>query len=94
MALYPLLNIGIFVDACTFWGIGIVIDGWWIGFQLAPNWKVPGRDITWLETIAVEILLYFLVSFNICNHNILIHSHNQGIGAMDKGRSPNFHINQ
>jgi hypothetical protein len=85
---------GIFVDASTSWGIGIVIDGRWIGFQLTPRWKVPGRDITWLETIAVEILVYFLDSLNVNNHNVLIHSDNQGtIGAMDKGRSPNVHIN-
>jgi hypothetical protein len=90
----PVLDIGIFVDACTSWGIGIIIDSQWIGFQLAPGWKIPGRDITWLETIAVEILAYFLDSLNISNQNILIHSDNQGtIGAMDKGRSPNFHIN-
>jgi len=90
----PLLNMGIFVDASTSWGIGIVIDGQWIGFQLAPCWKVPSRDITWLETIAVEILAYFLDSLNVNNRNVLIHSNNQGtIGAMDKGRSPNVHIN-
>jgi len=90
----PLLDMGIFVDASTSWGIGIVIDQRWIGFQLSPHWKIPGRDITWLETLAIEILFGIIASLGINNRNLLIHSDNQGtIGAMAKGRSPNFHIN-
>jgi hypothetical protein len=90
----PVLDMGIFVDASTSWGIGIVIDQRWKGFQLAPDWKIPGRDITWLETLAIEILFGIIASSGISNRNLLIHSDNQGtIGAMAKGRSPNFHIN-
>ena len=88
------LDMGIFVDASTSWGISIIIDQQWIGFQLAPDWKIPGRDITWLETLAVEFLLGIVASLGITNRNLVVHSDNQGtIGAMDKGRSPNFHIN-
>jgi hypothetical protein len=85
---------GIYVDASTSWGIGVVIDGRWIAFELVPDWKVPGRDITWLETLAVEFLSGIIASLGINNQTVLIHSDNQGtIGAMDKGRSPNYHIN-
>jgi hypothetical protein len=47
-------DMGIFVDASTSWGISIIVDQQWIAFQLAPDWKIPGRDITWLETLAVR----------------------------------------
>ena len=63
-------------------------------FQLSPVWKVAGRDICWLETLAVELLTYFLEDMGFKNCRLLIHSDNQGtIGALDKGRSPNSHIN-
>jgi len=90
----PPLDMGIFVDASTSWGIGIIIEGRWIGFQLATHWKIPGQDITWLETLTVEILSGIIASLDLNNCTLLIHSDNQGtIGAMDKGRSPNLHIN-
>jgi len=90
----PPLDIGIFVDASTSWGIGIIIEGRWLAFELAPDWKEPGKDICWLETLAVEFLVYILEVLGISNQRVLIHSDNQGtIGAMDKGRSGNHHIN-
>lgn len=85
---------GIYVDASTSWGIGIVIAGKWIAFRLHADWKVEGRDICWLETVAVEILLYILEAMGIANSTLIIHSDNQGtIGSLGKGRSRNFHIN-
>ena len=85
---------GLFVDASTSWGIGIVIAGKWAAFKLHENWKVEGRDICWLETVAVEILVYILEAMGITNTILLIHSDNQGtIGSLGKGRSRNFHIN-
>jgi hypothetical protein len=90
----PAQDIGIFVDASTSWGIGIVIAGRWIAFRLHESWKVDGRDICWLETVAVEILIYILEAMGFANTVILIHSDNQGtIGSLHKGRSRNFHIN-
>jgi hypothetical protein len=88
------LDLGIFVDASTSWGIGIIIHGKWLAFQLLPSWKVPGRDICWLETLAVEFATYLLELMGIRKSTVLIHSDNQGtIGSVDKGRSPNTYIN-
>jgi len=88
------INLGIYVDASTSWGIGIVIQGKWLALKLSPTWKIPGRDICWLETIAVELLVYILEAKGIRESTIVIHSDSQGtIGSMDKGRCPNFHIN-
>ena len=90
----PCQDMGIFVDASTSWGIGIVIAGNWAAFKLCEDWKVTGRDICWLETVAIEILIYILDAMGINNTTLLIHSDNQGaIGSIAKGRSRNFHIN-
>jgi hypothetical protein len=87
-------DLGIYVDASTTWGIGIIIQGCWAAFRLRPDWKTEGRDICWLETLALELLFYFLEAMSLENAHLLIHSDNQGaLGALDKGRSPNYHIN-
>jgi len=81
------------VDASTSWGIGVIIGGQWVAFHLAPDWKIPRRDICWLETLAVEFAVYFLEEMGFHDSRLLIHSDNQGtIGAVDKGRSSNVPI--
>ena len=88
------LEMGIYVDASTSWGIGIIVEGKWLAFQHKPSWKVPGRDIGWLETVAVELIAYILEARGIHDSAVTVHSDNQGtIGSMIKGRSPNTHIN-
>jgi hypothetical protein len=90
----PCQDMGLFVDASTSWGIGIIVAGRWTAFRLHEDWKIEGRDICWLETVAVEILIYILEAMGVTNTTVLIHSDNQGtIGSLDKGRSRNFHIN-
>lgn len=90
----PLKDLGLYVDASTSWGIGIVIGDEWAAFRLSPSWKIPGRDICWLETVAIELLVYFLESKGFRDTHLLLHSDNQGtIGALEKGRSGNVHIN-
>jgi len=88
------LDLGIYVDASTSWGIGIIVEGKWLALQHKPSWKVPGRDIGWLETVAVELMAYILEAKGIHDSTVIAHSDNQGtIGSMTKGRSPNSHIN-
>jgi hypothetical protein len=90
----PLQDLGLYVDASTSWGIGIIIGDEWAAFQLSPSWKIEGRDICWLETVAIELLICFLEGKGLRDAHLLIHSDNQGtIGALDKGRSRNIHIN-
>ena len=87
-------DLGLFVDASTSWGIGIVIENRWAAFKLVAGWKTEGMDICWLVTLALELLVYFLQAMDIWDAHILIHSDNQGaIGALEKGHSPNHHIN-
>ena len=88
------LDLGIYVDASTSWGIGIIVAGKWLALQHKASWKVPGCDIGWLETIAVELIAYILEARGIRDASVTAHSDNQGtIGSMTKGRSPNSHIN-
>jgi hypothetical protein len=66
---------GIFTDASTSWGIGIVVAGRWIAaFRLHEDWKVEGRDICWLETVAVEVLFYILEAMGVTITTLLAHS--------------------
>lgn len=90
----PLEDRGIFVDASTSWGIGIIMGPAWCAFKLVDNWKVKGRDITWLEAVALELLFYFLIQDKVHDAHLLCHSDNNGaIGAHVKGRSANDAIN-
>lgn len=90
----PLHDYKIYVDASTDWGIGILIGGCWAAFKLKEDWKIPGRDICWLETVAIELLVYYLESMDFHDAYLLLHSDNTGtIGAHDKGRSANYWIN-
>ena len=90
----PLQDLGLYVDASTSWGIGIVIGDEWASFQLSPLWKIHGQDICWLKMIAIKLLIYFLEQKSLQNAHLLIHSNNQGtIGALGKGHSSSTHIN-
>lgn len=95
------LDLDIFVDACTSWGIGLIIDGQWMAFKLLDGWNSyePTHDIRrgicWLEMVAVELAIYAIHAAGHRHCKILVHSDNMGvIGAMAKGRSPNYHINR
>jgi len=90
----PLKDMHIYVDASTSWGIGIIIGDAWAAFRLKDNWKIPGRDICWLEALAIELLLYILEARRLHDADLLVHSDSEGaIGAFEKGRCPNWHIN-
>jgi hypothetical protein len=83
------LDLGIWVDASTDWGIGLIWnDTRWDAWQLRPGWKGPGRHITWLECVAVELVVMLLEHHDIHDANVLIHSDNQGvIGAFCNGHA-------
>ncbi|GLB43019.1 putative DNA breaking-rejoining enzyme [Lyophyllum shimeji] len=90
----PVHHYKVFVDASTSWGIGIIIGPLWHSFRLAPGWKRPGRDICWLETLAIELAILFLKQLNFYGQRVEVFSDNSGaIGAHSKNRSPNITIN-
>lgn len=90
----PALDIDLWVDASTSWGVGIVLGQKWIAWKLIPHWQSTGHDIGWLETLAVELAALLLTSLNYHDCHLLLRSDNQGvIGAHDRGRSRNFESN-
>ena len=92
--LAELWDLGIFVDASTSWGIGIIIQGRWYAFWLVEGWKIPGHDICWLEAIALELLVYFLIQLHFYDTHLCTFSDNDSaIGAHSKGHSRNSEIN-
>jgi hypothetical protein len=86
---------GIWVDASTDWGIGILFQGRWDAWRTLPCWKDKGRDIGWLEGVAIELIINILHLSNITDANVLVRSDNQGvIGAFQRGRSRNKMTNE
>ncbi len=82
------------MDASIDWGIGIVIDGFWDAWHLIPSWKDQGRNIGWLEALAVELVIYTLEEHGIHDALVTVHYDNQGvIGSFDKGRSHSISMN-
>ncbi|KAF5376497.1 hypothetical protein D9615_008662 [Tricholomella constricta] len=92
--LHPIRNlahIGIYVDASTSWGLGIIIGNFWYALKLVDDWKLPQHDICWLEAVAIELVFSFLVQLHYTHTHVIIHSDNFGaIGAHHKRRSPNI----
>jgi hypothetical protein len=87
-------DLNLWVDASTEWGIGIILKGKWNTWTLSENWKGNGRDIGWLEAIAVELAARTLCDQGLMNAVVIIHSDNQGvIGAFKCGHSRNFQVN-
>jgi hypothetical protein len=90
----PLTDPDLWVDASTDWGVGIILGGKWNAWTLKQGWKGNGRDIGWLEAVAVELAVRTLFDQGLTNAAVLVHSDNQGvIGAFKHGRSRNFHVN-
>ena len=90
----PPVDLDLWVDASTDWGIGICIGQRWDAWRTIAGWKGNGRDIGWLEAVAVELAVRSLHSVGWKNAHIIIHSDNQGvIGAFTHGRSRNFQVN-
>lgn len=72
----------------------MVMGARWDAWTLREGWKGQGRDIGWLEAIAVELAVLTLFNLGWKNAAVLIRSDNQGvIGAFRSGRSRNFQVN-
>lgn len=80
-------DVSIMVDASTVWGIGLVLNGRWLAWELKEGWKSDGRDIGWGEMVAVLLAVRSLQASHLTGH-ILLQSDNQGVvGALAAGVS-------
>ncbi|GLB38818.1 hypothetical protein LshimejAT787_0506830 [Lyophyllum shimeji] len=90
----PTRDYSIWVDASTEWGIGLLWGTRWAAWRHLDGWRGPGRDIGWLEGVAVELAILAARAIGIRDADILIRSDNEGvIGAFRKGRCSNFMTN-
>lgn len=90
----PTRDYGIWVDASTGTGIGLLWNGRWAFWRTVRDWRGPSRDIGWLEATAIELAIRLAYSKGISDANILIRSDNQGvIAAFRKGQCSNYMIN-
>jgi len=84
-------SFGIFTDASSGWGAGIVIGREYDSFKLSDGWEMwdgEKKDIGWAEFAAVELAIYFLVRIhNLRDRHILIHVDNDGVIGAWKNRS-------
>ena len=84
----PPLGNNVYVDASTSWGISLVLDGRWLGWEFKDNWNSDGREIGWAEMVAIKLALCTLVVGKFTKCHIIIQSDNQGlIGVLKAGRS-------
>lgn len=91
----PMRDLGIWVDASTSWGIGIIVAGQWAAWKLVDGWKTDGRDIAWAEMTAIELAVRTIEQMGLSNTDILIRGDNTGVaGAYNRGRSRNFRVNE
>lgn len=87
-------DFGIYVDASTSWGIGIVIGSRIDAWHLRDGWARDSRDIGWAEMIAVELAVRHCECLGHSDSDILIRSDNMGVvGAFTRGRSRNYQVN-
>ena len=78
----------VFVDTSTSWGIGLVLNGKWLAWQLKEGWRSENHDIGWAEMVAVELAVRTLVTGQFRNCHIIVRSDNQGVvGALKAGKS-------
>jgi hypothetical protein len=84
-------SFGIYTDASTSWGVGIIIGNEFDMFKLHTdwrNWENSPKDIGWAEFIAVELAVFFLLSSNrLYNCHFLVHVDNQGVVGTWNSRS-------
>src|SRR5882724_12013621 len=84
----------VWVDMSSSWGIGIVIGKHWATWHLREGWKTGDRDIGWAESVALELVVLWLVTQDFADCEVAIKGDNTGvIGPFNKGCSRNVSRN-
>ncbi|KAJ8455566.1 hypothetical protein ONZ45_g18907 [Pleurotus djamor] len=93
----PIGTTNAFSDASSSHGIGIVINGYWRAWALAPQWTTLGgsRDIAWAEAAGFELLVRAIIFLFPHYGRIELFGDNVGvIDAWKKCKSRNREVNQ
>ena len=60
LSILPTLDLNIWVDTSTSWGIGLCVGEDWAAWKLLSGWDGVNRDICWVESIATELVVVWL----------------------------------
>src|SRR5882724_8553563 len=91
----PEVNLSIWVDTLTSWGIGFCVNDAWAAWHLLEGWKTASRDISWAELIAIELAVLWLTQSGWQNTCLKIHcDHTSVIASFWKGHSQNPACNE
>jgi hypothetical protein len=84
-------SFGLYCDASTSFGIGVVIEGKAEAFKFKPGWdSIDGvsRDIGYAEFVVLHFLIFlFFSSHKLRNHHLKAYSDNAGVVGAWKNRS-------
>jgi len=81
------VNLDIWVNTSTEWGIGVVLGLQWAAWKLMPGWNSDWRDIGWAKSITLELAVLMLVDCGFKDCLITIWGDNTSvISAFNKGR--------
>ena len=95
LVILPEIDLDVWVDASSPWGIGILVNNKWAAWKLINGWDSASRDISWAEAIAIKMAVMWLSSNRFQNCAIKIKCDNSSvINSFWKGRSHNFERNQ
>jgi hypothetical protein len=84
------LDLDMWVDASTSFGIGIVVQHKWAAWALLPGWKAGGCDIGWAKAIALKLAVLWVCSAGHVDAEIVIRGDNKSvIDSFMKGHSHN-----
>lgn len=91
------MDMGIWVDASTDYGVAIVMEGtFWAKWKWKKGWNDgPGRHIGWGEAIAVEMAARAAALRGVEDVRILVRGDNMGVqGAYHKGYAKSKYMNE
>ena len=73
----------------------MIMGSCWNAWELRDGWKLIDQDIGWVETIALELAILWLVDAGFNNSSVVVHSDNTGVvGAYNNGWSCNLKRNK
>jgi len=86
----PEVDLNLWVDASTSWGIGLCSNVSWAAWHLLNGWNSAGWDISWAESIAIELAIMWLMQCGWRNTCFKLNCDNTlVIASFWKGRSRN-----
>jgi len=85
----PELDLDLWVDVSTLWGIGTSTGSQWATWKLLSGWLVDGQDILWVEAITIELVVMWLTQAGLHNACLKVYHNNSSIINSWKSRSRN-----